>query len=158
MSSVRWVSILIAAAALTATSALAQRVNPKTYEPSRPSGGGAIAGGGSTGGSVTSLPPPSLTPSVPFTPAPQLVIRDLPVLAVPAPAGGAPPACYPKSQDDCAAEASQCLAREFINTNYEIHWDTAGPYVNRIYPAGDEAHARATDCATGLHRCLQPGC
>jgi len=159
MSSVRWVSILIAAAALTATSALAQRVSPKTYEPSRPSGGAPLTTYGGPGTSVSTLPSGSLTPSFTAPSAPTPVITE-PVFAAPAaaPSAGSPPICYPKPQGDCAAEASQCLAREYISTNYEILWDSGGPYVSRVYPADDDARARATDCATDLHRCLQPGC
>lgn len=163
MSSVRLVSILIAAATLTAASALAQRVNPRPYEPSGPSGSGAggsatAGGGAASGGSATSLPEGSLTPSITFTPAPQLVVREPVVLTAPAPASGAPPACYPKSQGDCASDAGQCLAREFIDANYDILWGTEGPYIYRTYWTGDDSEARATGCATDLHRCLQSGC
>lgn len=160
MSSVRLVSILIAATALTATAALAQQASSKPHPSpanrgiSTPSGNG----GSTTNGPATSLPPASLTPSIPFSPAPQLVIQEPIVLAAPAPAGGAPPACYPKSQNDCANEAASCLAQEYINANYEVRWDSDGPYINRTYWTNEGDEAEATGCAHDLSRCLASGC
>jgi hypothetical protein len=108
----------------------------------------------------TSLPPVSLTPTLTLPPTPALILAaPAPAAAIAAPAAAAPPpACYPRSESDCAYEASQCLAREYVSSNYEVAWDDQGPYVSRIYYSSDDAEARATGCATDLYRCLQPAC
>ncbi len=160
MSSVRPLAALSLAVLLAAAApAIAQRVAPKTPEPaSAPRGQGAPASVGTGGGTATRLPPASLTPSIPYSPAPPLVIQEPFVLAAPAPAGGAPSACYPKSQNDCASEAASCLAGEFINANYEVRWDTGGPFIYRTYWTSEGDEAEATDCAADLNRCLASGC
>lgn len=159
MSSVRPLAALLLAGLLAAAPAIAQRVVAKTPEPSSaPRSPGAPTSIGTVGGTATSLPQASLTPSIPYSPAPQLVIQEPLVLAAPAPAGGAPPACYPKSQGDCANEAASCLAGEFVNANYEVRWDAGGPYIYRTYWTSEGDEAMATDCAADLNRCLASGC